>query len=138
MTDTSDRLPGTCELVTARGGIPCPQPAVTRLTGTCPCGHVTERGVCEGHRTPGKPLWCRACYRLPEGATHKCPVDLIPAGAVARAVTPGQENAHQCGRHCGPGYHPDAVTVRLIEQHEEGQRAGRVRREAAQAAGTEK
>lgn len=27
-------------------------------------------------------------------------------------------SAHDCGRHCGPGYHPDAVTVRLIEAHE--------------------
>lgn len=31
-------------------------------------------------------------------------------------------NAHTCGRHCGPGYHPDAVTVRLIENHERSQR----------------
>jgi hypothetical protein len=37
-----------------------------------------------------------------------------------RSKIDGQQpiNAHVCGRHCGTGYHPDAVTVQLIEQAE--------------------
>jgi hypothetical protein len=33
------------------------------------------------------------------------------------AIT-SEPNAHVHGKHCGPGYHPDAVTVQLIEQYE--------------------
>jgi hypothetical protein len=30
---------------------------------------------------------------------------------------------HVCGRHCGPGYHPDGVTVHLIETYERDHKA---------------
>jgi len=69
----------TCELMTARGGVRCTRPAVTRLTGACLHGHVAERWVCEDDRVPEEPLWCRACYRLPEPEAHECPVTLFPA-----------------------------------------------------------
>lgn len=68
----------TCELVAAPCGTSCARPAVTRLTGTCPHGHVAERQVCEDHGTPEEPLWCRVCYRLPEPGAHECPVALLP------------------------------------------------------------
>ncbi|HET9975596.1 MAG TPA: hypothetical protein VFQ68_45745 [Streptosporangiaceae bacterium] len=44
------------------------------------------------------------------------------AGAAYRAAQAEAQtetrNAHTCGRHCGTAYHPDALTVRLIEQYE--------------------
>ena len=38
--------------------------------------------------------------------------------AQAKAAGAEPRNAHTCGRHCGTAYHPDALTVRLIEQYE--------------------
>lgn len=84
---------GACELVSARHGIPCAQPAAVRLTGACQHGHVAERQVCEGHRTPEEPLWCRACYRLPEPSDHKCPVVFFDAEAAQAAGTTGDTEA---------------------------------------------
>lgn len=42
-------------------------------------------------------------------------------------------NAHVCTRHCGAAYHPDPLTVRLIEQHE--QESGTVPAEPESTAG---
>jgi hypothetical protein len=79
-----------CELLSARNGTRCTEPSAVRLTGACPHGHLTERRVCEGHRAAEEPLWCRACYRLPDPGDHKCPVTLIGAEAVQAAGTEGQ------------------------------------------------
>ena len=40
------------------------------------------------------------------------------SAAQAEAAGAEDRNAHTCGRHCGTAYHPDALTVRLIEQYE--------------------
>ena len=81
---------GTCELAPARTGTPCTRPAVIRLTGTCACGGVMERQACEECLTE-KPLWCRACYRLPGAEAHECPVTFAGAEAAEdEAERPGQ------------------------------------------------
>ena len=71
---------------TARRGAACKNSAVIRLTGACEHGHVAEREVCEEHRTPGEPLWCRACYRLPGTGAHECPVTFAGAGERGQAT----------------------------------------------------
>jgi hypothetical protein len=78
---------GTCETVSTASGIVCGRPAA-RYSGTCGCGHPRDGWLCEGCRA--KSLWCRTCYRLGRGGAHECAVTLPPAGALARAVAPGQ------------------------------------------------
>jgi hypothetical protein len=78
---------GTCELVRTGDGTCCAEPAVVRLTGACLHGHVAERQVCEGHKVPGEPLWCRTCYQQAAPDAHRCPVVLFPAGAARAAGT---------------------------------------------------
>ena len=88
---------GACELVPLKGGTACAHAAVVRLTGACLHGHVAERLVCQEHRTPGEPLWCRACYRLPEPGAHKCPVALFPAGASTAQAVREERRGHRVG-----------------------------------------
>lgn len=60
-----------------------------------------------------------ASMRYVEGIGRLC-TDIAACDARVEAEVAGGENrnAHTCGRHCGTAYHPDAMTVRLIEQYE--------------------
>jgi hypothetical protein len=54
-------------------------------------------------------------------------MDELPAGTRPADPEPEPEyastepttSAHTCTRHCGPAYHPDPLTVQLIEQNEQ-------------------
>jgi len=57
----------------------CPEPPVGRFEGHCPCGHVRDGWLCEGHAGMLAASGCRACLedkRMP----HGCPLTVTPAG----------------------------------------------------------
>lgn len=54
----------------------CPFPAIGRYQGTCPCGHVRVKRLCETHAEIVELAACRACLEAQESA-HDCPVTVV-------------------------------------------------------------
>ena len=74
---------GTCEAIWTFIGIeaPCGEPAIGHFRRMCVHEHGHTGLLCRDHaETPENGL-CRACWELPGGLSHECPINLaeVPA-----------------------------------------------------------
>lgn len=68
-------LPGPFAPLAAYGLVKCGLPAAGYYQGRCPCGHVRDGWLCEGHAERAGDGGCRACIDLAEDP-HDCPLPL--------------------------------------------------------------
>lgn len=83
ITERTERGPATadgrtCEAIWTFLGIeaPCGEPAIGLFRRACAHEHVRDGWMCAGHAgTPENGL-CLACYELPGGLSHECPIQI--------------------------------------------------------------
>ncbi len=67
-----------CEVVTPFIGVdwPCGNPAIGLFRRACVHEHIREVWVCRDHADTTELGNCRACWELPGGLSHDCPISL--------------------------------------------------------------